>query len=425
LNLASETIALAVNLLDRYMALASYNVQDVKKIAVTTLVLASKMHGRSLNAKQLVAPGAITFSAEDVMKLEIVICKALKWEMTPVSPYEIMKHLMLFSAADGITFKNLVLHAQLFLDYTLCDYKMLHFSQAALAMSAMLQAHKAAKHCPQQWLEAVKEEMGLSPLENEEVHACIWAMDDRYEGSGLGIPPRPLATTTVVSPPSQVSHKCVAEFNTQTLPQPPQDAQKKRKRPIVVAAPAVLQTQAVSPQDVQEKRKRPNGFPAAVGGGGQRIAGQRIARQRIAGQRIATGGTAFQMNTWQYVYVRDVFRSIAPAAEDGLSQPGLGPALKRPRARVLSMEAGMESKLPVIVRERKRLVEPKSTEVKKVVQVTAEVEKVVGVTAEIKKVVEVTAEKAVEHITWMDADDMPTSTPPVQDSLGAVSSCPC
>ena len=234
MNLASETIALAVNLLDRYLALASYKVQEVKKIAVATLVLASKMHGRTLSAKQLIAPDATTFSAQDVMKLELVICKALKWELTPVSPYEIMKHLMLFSAADGTTFKNLVLHAQLFLDYTLCDYALMQVSQAALAMSAVLQAHKAAKHCPKQWLEAIKE-INLHPTENEEVHACIWAMDHVYECSGLGIPPKPAAVTTAMSTPRQVSPQCVSDFNSETQAVSPQGVQEKRKRP---AAPA-------------------------------------------------------------------------------------------------------------------------------------------------------------------------------------------
>jgi hypothetical protein len=57
LYLAAETIALAVNLLDRYLALKSQPFLEVKKIAVAAVVIASKMHcGTSLSAKKLVAP---------------------------------------------------------------------------------------------------------------------------------------------------------------------------------------------------------------------------------------------------------------------------------------------------------------------------------------------------------------------------------
>jgi hypothetical protein len=138
-----------------------------------------------------------------------------------------MKHLMLFSAADGTTFQNLVLHSQLFLDDALCEYLLMQFSQAALAMSAVLQAHKAVKHCPQQWLEAIKE-INLYPTKNDEVHACIWAMEHVCDGSGIGIPSHPVVDTAA-SPPRQVSPQCVADFSSAVAS--PQGVQETRKRP--------------------------------------------------------------------------------------------------------------------------------------------------------------------------------------------------
>ena len=192
LNLASETIGIAVNIFDRFLALGSRRIADVKKIAVATLVLASKMHGRTLSAKQLVAPGTTTFSTADVARTEFDICKALDWNLTPVTPYEIMKYLMLWSAADGATFKNLILHAQLFIDYVLCDYAAMNHSPAAVAMSSLLHAHKLAKHSPKQWLAAI-EEINLFPTADETVHACCYAMDYVYTSDGIGIPPKPVA----------------------------------------------------------------------------------------------------------------------------------------------------------------------------------------------------------------------------------------
>jgi hypothetical protein len=177
-------------MLDRFLALASKKMNDVKKIAVATLVLASKMHGRTLNAKRLVAPGEATFSAADVTGTEFVICKALGWNLTPVTPYEIMKHLMLWSAADGVIFRNLLLHAQLFIDYVLCEYAAMDHLPAAVAMSSLLHAHKLAKHSPKQWLTAIKE-ISLFPTTDEKVHACCYAMDHVYTSNNLGIPPKP------------------------------------------------------------------------------------------------------------------------------------------------------------------------------------------------------------------------------------------
>jgi hypothetical protein len=231
LNLASETIALAVNLLDRYLALGSKRVPEVKMIAVAALVIASKMHGRTLSAKQLIAPGATHFSARDVMKMEFVICSALKWELTPVTPYEIMKYVLLYSAADGETLKNLVLFAQHFIDYALCEYAVMKYSQRSIAMAAVLQAHKAVKHCPDQWLEAIKE-AGLHPTGDAEVHACCYAMERVFDATGIGIPPRPIAVAPTPTRTRQVSPTSVACFS------PGMQA-------------------SVSPEGVQEKRKRP------------------------------------------------------------------------------------------------------------------------------------------------------------------------
>jgi hypothetical protein len=127
--------------------------------------------------------------------MEFVMCSALKWDLTPVTPYEIMKYVLLYSAADGRTLAHLLTHAEIFVGSALCEYAMMKYSQRAIALVAVLQAHKAAKHCPDQWLEAIKE-AGLHPMTDKEVHACCYAMEHVFDATGIGIPPRPITITT-------------------------------------------------------------------------------------------------------------------------------------------------------------------------------------------------------------------------------------
>jgi hypothetical protein len=200
-------------------------------VAVASLVLASKLHGRTLTARRLIVPDLQSFSADDVAKLEFTICGALNWDLTPVTPYEIVKYVLLYSAADGKMLKNLLLRSQLFVDYALCDAATLKHSQAAVALSAVLHGHKAAGHPPKQWLEAIQE-INLNPIEDTDVHACCYTMEHLYSCSGIGIPPKPTVTKQTLPPsPRQVSPASVTRF---MFPDPDalsQNDQHKRASP--------------------------------------------------------------------------------------------------------------------------------------------------------------------------------------------------
>jgi hypothetical protein len=227
LNLASETIGVAVNLLDRFLALGSRKIADVKLIAVATLVVASKLHGRTLTAKQLIESGVTSFTAHDVAKMELVLCMNLSWNVSPVTPYEIMKHLLLYSAADGETLKNLILQSQIFIDYAMCEYTTLIYCPAAIAMAGIFAAHKATNHCPKQWLQAIRE-LNLFPAESKEVRSCCSSMHHLFGFSGIDLPPRP--TKAAATTPSGAAPRAPPSVS----PQNPQDKRKVVAKKIVV-----------------------------------------------------------------------------------------------------------------------------------------------------------------------------------------------
>jgi hypothetical protein len=180
LNLASETIGVAVNLLDRFLAEGSRTLTDIKLIAVTALVMASKLHGRTLTSKEFIASGVKSFTAQDVAKMEMTVCMKLDWKLAPVTPYEIMKYLVLYSAAPGRVLRELIIFSQIFIDCTLCEYSALKYTPVVVAISGVLLAHKRASHCPRQWLNAIKE-LGLHPAQDEEVIACCSALRNRFD----------------------------------------------------------------------------------------------------------------------------------------------------------------------------------------------------------------------------------------------------
>jgi hypothetical protein len=122
--------------------------------------------------------------------MELIICKKLDWKLTPVTAYEIMNYMLLYSAAAGETLKELIIFAQIFIDCAMCEYSAMKFSPAVVALSGILQAHTRVNHCPKQWLNAIKE-LNLFPTEDENCFACCSMMQRRFNSAGITPPCAP------------------------------------------------------------------------------------------------------------------------------------------------------------------------------------------------------------------------------------------
>ena len=119
-----------------------------------------------------------------------------------MTPYEIMKYLLLYCSAGGETLKNIILHSQIFIDYAMCEYATMKYSPLAVALSGILQGHKAAKHEPKQWLEAIKE-IDMHPTEDKDVRACCITMQNQFDFAGIDLPPMPAKSDIKATTPRQ------------------------------------------------------------------------------------------------------------------------------------------------------------------------------------------------------------------------------
>ena len=119
--------------------------------------------------------------------MERVLLNKLQWDLRPVTPYELMRHLVLYANLDDQCLKDRILyHAQVVIDFALCgeshlhcfwciilwrivishifcwmlssliEYALLKYKPSLFALGSILCAFAILEECPQRWARAMK-----------------------------------------------------------------------------------------------------------------------------------------------------------------------------------------------------------------------------------------------------------------------------
>jgi hypothetical protein len=206
-NLAGETSWIACNLVDRVLSKASKTLDEVKLIAVASLALASKLHSRPLPVGQLISCGLLNFSKKDVASCEWEICNSLGFDITSITPYELMLRVVLLLDMPERLECVIVQSAKTLLDGVLSEYTFLQFSSLSIAVAAILQAMRCAKQ-PASTFWAKTEDLGVG-LSNIEINTASVHMDHflrLYSAVSSSILARSTTTTGALRSPKPQQH---------------------------------------------------------------------------------------------------------------------------------------------------------------------------------------------------------------------------
>ncbi|KAE8690996.1 putative cyclin-B3-1 [Hibiscus syriacus] len=141
-DLMQETLYLMVNLLDQYLSEVQIKKNEMQLVGLTTLLLASKYedfwHPR---VKDLISISAEAYTSEQMLNMEKLVLKTLKFRLNVPTPYVFM--LRFIKAAQSDT--KLEHLAFYLIDLCLVEYEALKFKPSLLCASAIYVARDCAE----------------------------------------------------------------------------------------------------------------------------------------------------------------------------------------------------------------------------------------------------------------------------------------
>jgi hypothetical protein len=119
-GISQDTVAVAVNYMDRYLSKKSTEKEIVQLLAMGAIFVAAKLHETySIGMKELQALADEVYLASDIKLMELELLGVLQWNLNPITPQLVMNHLVYY-IPDAQQRQTLREHAEAFLDVTLC-----------------------------------------------------------------------------------------------------------------------------------------------------------------------------------------------------------------------------------------------------------------------------------------------------------------
>ncbi|PPR99967.1 hypothetical protein GOBAR_AA20700 [Gossypium barbadense] len=144
-DLMQETLYLMVTLLDRYLSEVQIKKNEMQLVGLTTLLLASKYedfwHPR---VKDLISISAEAYTTEQVLKMEKLVLKELKFRLNVPTPYVFMLRFIKASQSDT-KLEHLAFYL---IELCLVEYEALKFKPSLLCASAIYVARCTLQMSP-------------------------------------------------------------------------------------------------------------------------------------------------------------------------------------------------------------------------------------------------------------------------------------
>lgn len=186
-----QVVSIAMNYLDRYLALRPVNRKIFQLAAMTCLFLAIKLNEtRPLSLPAFLSLSRGYFQAEHVLKMEHAILRALQWRMNPPIALVQAKHLM-FVLPRHVQRKSEILEITRFLtEITVCDYFFVSKKLSTVALAALYSAFdiigtSCISEADKNYFKC--EVRRLTTLESvtDDVLACVARMKHSFQQSGF------------------------------------------------------------------------------------------------------------------------------------------------------------------------------------------------------------------------------------------------
>jgi len=146
-KLHQETFFLAIDLIDRFLAVSKVQRAQLQLVGVTSMLLAAKYEEIwPPEIKDCIHISANTYTRDEILRMERQVCAALQYKLTTPTPFPMLARLLEVSDADTTT-KYLAMY---FMEHAVLDYKHLQFLPSQLANASLLLANLTLRK-PDPW----------------------------------------------------------------------------------------------------------------------------------------------------------------------------------------------------------------------------------------------------------------------------------
>lgn len=133
-KLLSETMFLAVNIIDRFLTRVEVKRDKLQLVGVTAMLVASKYEEiYSPEVRDFVYISDRAFSKEEILALEIKILHTLKFSLTPATPLHFLRRFSKAARSDATTHTL----SKYLIELALPEYSMLRFTASTIAAAAV------------------------------------------------------------------------------------------------------------------------------------------------------------------------------------------------------------------------------------------------------------------------------------------------
>lgn len=137
-KLHQETFFLAIDLIDRYLAVARVQRSQLQLVGVTCMLLAAKYEEIwPPEVKDCIHISANTYQRDEILRMERNICAALQYKLTTPTPFPMLARLLEVADVDPTT-RFLAMY---FMEHAVLDYKHLQYLPSQLANASLLLAN--------------------------------------------------------------------------------------------------------------------------------------------------------------------------------------------------------------------------------------------------------------------------------------------
>jgi len=179
-SLRPETLYLAVNILDRYLARVVIGRGRLQLVGVTSLLIAAKYFEMDCpSVDDLVYITDNTYTREEIPRMEIMILNALSFDVTVVTTYDFLERFLKVVGANKIVSDM----ANFLSELTLQKYNMLGFLPSVVAASCVVVALFVMNS--HHWPLALKQVAGVSVHELKHCIAQVLRVFQDVGGSNL------------------------------------------------------------------------------------------------------------------------------------------------------------------------------------------------------------------------------------------------
>lgn len=144
-KLHAETFFLAVDLMDRYLAVSKTTRSHLQLVGITCILIAAKYEEIwPPEVKDCINISANTYTRDDILKMERAVCAALQFKLTVPTPFPFLARLLDCADADELTRNT----AFFFLENAALDYRSLQFLPSQLANASLMLTNVTLKKEP-------------------------------------------------------------------------------------------------------------------------------------------------------------------------------------------------------------------------------------------------------------------------------------